>query len=119
MLNVRVGPWRKAANHRLLNDTARGLRTAMPSTHEMFRRFYAEIARDYRMQMDPSLGEEAHMQRVWEVMMERLSRAKVDSEVRPGRWFHTEQRGLGFLEHGPGPTALLMLLLLLGFRRKW
>ena len=82
---------------------------------QLFQFFYEELCNDVGA-TDPDVGESAHMKRLFAMLKAELCGAKQGARLREGRWWNLEGRGLEVLRH---KTALFMLLIHIGFQRKW
>ena len=87
-------------------------------TNPVFSHLYESIADDLRMRQSLDFGTEAHMQTVWE-RVKALCTEPMGASVKTSRWWRWEQRARGIIESGPGLHALLMVLIYIGWKRKW
>ena len=68
----------------------------------------------------PDIGTARHIDEVWHKICDHYTMVKRGAKVKLSRWWSWEQRALQFLDHkGGGAKGLLVVLLYIGWRRKW
>ena len=115
LCDLRFGPFGRQGHHSTLTECAKEFFAAQTYKSPLFQLFYDNIVEDLGDD-DPSLGSEAHQRGVFERVKAELVGARQGARVREGRWWNLEARGMAVLEN---KSALLMLLVYLGFQRRW
>ena len=115
LCDLRFGPFAAQAHHSTLIACAREYFACQDWTSPLFEVFFDDIAEEQKC-TNPDWGSERHKREVWERLRAQLVNAKQGAHVREGRWWNLESRALAVTE---AKTGLLLLLLYLGFQRKW
>ena len=118
-LNVRVGPWGTASHHESIKAAAIHMFDALDATNELYQHLYEPICWDLGRLTDTDFGTPAHMERIWAELKPLLTEGRRGDAVTLSRWWSWETRGVHFISGGGGAHALLMVLIFLGYRRKW
>ena len=116
LCDLRFGPWASQAHHGTLRKCAQEFFEVQDWRSPLFQMFYDEVAAELDCADDPAMGSEGHQREVWQRFRAKLLTEKQGAHLREGRWWNVESRGLAVTS---SKTCLLVLLLYLGFQRRW
>ena len=114
-LDLRRGPWQKEGNHQVLVAAARELFSLQNSTCMLLDMFYEDICDDLdEHPMDK--GSPSHYEKVWQMCAEMLTTAGTGHTAKHSRWWSLETLAR---TQRPLRAMTAMLLVYIGFKRKW
>ena len=117
VLSLRVGPFGKQQHHEVIKKATTEFFREVDDSNPVFVYLYDRICVETGWRSEPGYGNRDHYKTVWD-RLERLMSSAPSGGVKLSRWFSFEHRLDALMAHG-GPTALLMILLYIGFRRGW
>jgi hypothetical protein len=117
-LLLRVGPFNKGANHRVLVNTAKELFSRCDSSCPVYMHIYEAICYEMQYHLEIGFGSPEHREAVWQRLKSKLTGAKARETMKMSRWWSFEVRGRMMI-HETGLYALVMLLVYLGWQRRW
>ena len=109
------GPWQKEGNHEVLRSAARELFDVLQHDCPLFDLFFDDICDDLG---DNPLdkGSTDHYKRVWEVCRLKLTTTGTGHTPKNSRWWSVETLARA---HRSMRSMTAMLLVYIGFKRKW
>ena len=114
-LALRRGPWKKEGDHEVLLSAAKELFQVQTSTSMLLDMFYEDICDDLNEHpMDK--GSPEHYKKIWQMCSEKLTGAGTGHTAKHSRWWSLET-----LSRAQRPLRAMtaMLLVYIGFKRKW
>lgn len=118
VLAMRSGPWAKAAHHRVLLGAAAEFFERCDSQNPVHALLYPDICADLQKQHDTNMGTIEHIEEVF-VLLRGKFQQPLGEVVKTSRWWSWENKARNFIADGPGVHATLMLLVYIGWKRRW
>ena len=115
VLALRKGPWNKDAHHAAMLASAREMFKELGCDSLLFNYFYDDICQDLQ-ESAPDVGTPGRYERPWERCKALLRSASKGHAAKVSRWWTIEVTGR---EQRPLRSMTLMLLVWIGFRRRW
>ena len=118
-LTCRKGSFAKQLNHRVLQAASAEFFNTLSAENEIFAFFYDPLCKAFQENTSPEYGTQAHMQRIFLRTKSVMLKETVGESVKAARWQGLELRGLHFFTTPGLKDGTLMILIFIGFRRKW
>eukprot|EP00971_Amphidinium_carterae_P350131 6491398-Amphidinium_carterae.2 len=117
LVKAREGAFSTHSNHSLLNHISKEFFELFDSSNELFQVMYDSLVmEDETLRGDPDIGEPAHMEKTWERCKSIMTSRVAGETPSLSRWwsYETSSRVMSRQK-----SLHLMVLLWLGYRRKW
>ena len=119
VMTLRKGPWGKGGNHRVLQGVAKDYFKTCDHTNAIFEFLYDDFCAVFDLLGDHDYGTDDHMRAVFSRVKALALKAPSECGIKPGRWWNIEVRGQAFFSEKGAFLTTFMLLVFLGWRRRW
>ena len=119
VMKLRVGPFGRSRNHGVLAGASAEMFETVDHSSVLYSALYGQICMENDWHLEAGFGHEDHVVSTWRRLQDLLTDAKHGSDLKMSRWWAWEHKAWLLLRRSGGPTALLMVLCWIGWRRGW